>query len=297
MRGALFPGQGAQSPGMGQALVEQFPESAQVFDAVSSITGRNLRELCFNTDEETLRQTQNTQIALFTTSLAAFYALGQTFDVYAGHSVGEFAALTAAGILSLEDGAKLVERRGNLMATAPEGAMSAVLMLNRETLEEICKQASTPESIVVVANDNCPGQLVISGHKDAVERAEPLVSEAKGRAKRLNVGGAFHSPLMEESAVLFREALNQAEFKDGGKVIANCLGEYPTNQSWPELLETQLKSPVRWRESMEFAFAQGCLNFVEFGSGEVLKGMFKRWNPDVTCLSANNPEQINALKS
>lgn len=285
---------------MGKELFSTRPEARAVFEAVQSATGIDVAKLCFESDEETLRQTQNAQIALYTCGVAAYKVLDAHFrevvavDGFAGHSVGEYAALTAAGILSVEDGAKLVQRRGELMAEAGKerpGTMAAVLGLDRDALEAIC--AETP-GIVVIANDNCPGQLVISGEVEAVLAASATASE-KGakRVMPLNVSGAFHSPLMESSAEQLAPALAAAEFKSGGRVYSNVTAQ-PVVQDgkWPDLLVRQLKSPVRWTESIQNMVNEGVSVFIECGGGDVLSGLIKRIDREPKCFRVQDQESL-----
>lgn len=286
MIAVVFPGQGSQRPGMGQDLYKQNSYARQVFDQVEQATGVNVSSLCFNSDEETLRQTQNAQIALYTCGLAAFYAFHDAcptvkFNAAAGHSVGEYAALVAAGILSLEEGAQLVQKRGDIMARAGQlrpGTMAAVLGLDRSEIEQILKTVKS--GTVVVANDNCPGQLVISGDLDAVQEATALLGE-KG-AKRvlpLSVSGAFHSPLMDEPAESMRTALDQAHWQKGELPVYSNVTTKP-GSDWPDLLEKQLKSPVLWTDSVQQMISDGITTFIECGSGEVLTGLLRRINKE-----------------
>lgn len=265
---------------MGRNLVETNAAAKEVFRQVSQTVGLDMEALCFESDEETLRQTQNAQLALFTCGVAAFRAYGaDKVDVVAGHSVGEYAALVAAGVFSLEDGARLVQTRGQLMARSGQshpGTMAAVLGLDRAALDEVCAEAG---GIVVVANDNCPGQLVISGEIDAVKKAGEL-AQAKG-AKRvlpLNVSGAFHSPLMAEPAREMGIALRAATLGALGKPVYCNVTAQPIGDvsEVPDLLERQLASPVRWTETIQNMAADGVDTIIEFGVGEVLCGLIRR---------------------
>lgn len=290
MIAAIFPGQGSQRPGMGKDLHDRYTVAAAVFDAVGAATGLDARRVCFELDEDALRQTQNAQLALYTCGVAAFRAAesnGFVAEVFAGHSVGEYAALAAAGIVAIEDGAKLVQRRGDLMARSGslrKGGMAAVLGMERDALAAVCHRASNEFEIAVIANDNCPGQLVISGDAAAVDRAGALATESGAkRVLPLNVSGAFHSPLMEEAAAAMGEALRQVEFNTGGKVVANVTAQHePEPSRWPYLLEAQLKSPVRWTESVETMRQSGVDRFIEFGVGEVLCGLVRRIDREAT---------------
>lgn len=293
MTAVTFPGQGSQRPGMGRELHDRFAVARETFDQVSSATGLDLPKLCFDTPEQELRQTRNAQLALFTCGVAAYRSLCSLTpswqpEVCAGHSVGEYAALVAAEALSLTDGARLVLRRGELMGTAGEirpGTMAAVLGMDAADLEIVCRESSTESSVAVIANDNCPGQLVISGDVDAVQRASALAGERGAkRVLPLNVSGAFHSPLMEDSAVQMREALNSVSFHPPKfPVVSNVRATAVTiAEDWPDLLEEQLRHCVRWTESVGAMLSSGIRQFVECGSGEVLTGLLKRIDREAT---------------
>jgi len=293
---AVFPGQGSQKVGMGRSLAERYSAARSIFDTVGSATGIDVRELCWGTDEETLRQTQNAQLALFTCSVAAWHVLleaGRSAGAVAGHSVGEYAALVAAGVYRVDDAARLVQIRGSLMAEAGKsapGSMAAVLGLERESLEQACESAG---GLVVIANDNCPGQLVISGEVEAVGRASKAASEmgAKG-VRRLNVSGAFHSPLMETPARCMRESLDEyTASRPEIDVYVNVTSEKLADAlDVPELLEKQLMNPVRWTESVQHMIRDGVTEFVELGSGEVLCGLIRRIDRSVKCGCVNSAE-------
>lgn len=307
MFAVVFPGQGSQKPGMGRAFYEHFAESRAVFEAVGSATGRDIAALCFESDDDTLRQTQNAQIALYTAGLAAYAALkvrleGWTPKAAAGHSVGEYTAIAAAGMITVQDGARLVQLRGELMAASGSvrpGTMAAVLGLEKSEVERVCREASTSSEVVVVANDNCPGQLAISGDVAAVERASKALAEAGAkRVLPLNVSGAFHSPLMEEPAQKMAAALHQTRFAASPEniiVYSNVTAE-PVDlpAGWPVLLETQLKSPVRWTESIRHMRRDEVEVFVECGGGEVLSGLIRRIDGVGKTLKAADPESLEA---
>lgn len=297
MIGVVFPGQGSQTPNMGRELVEVFPAACAIFDEVSAAVGRDLRALCWETDEDTLRQTQNAQIALYTCGLAAWATIRDDMPApgaMAGHSVGEFAALAAAEVMSVADGARLVARRGELMASAGRvrpGGMAAILGLERESLEQVCRESSTEEEVVVIANDNCPGQLVISGDVAAVGRASEAAKVAGAKmAVALNVSGAFHSPLMTDSARSFAEDLAAVEFRAAKiPVFSNVTATAPSGAPWAELLRQQLESPVRWSETMEAWVAAGVAALVECGPGSVLAGLMRRIDRQVPAYSVADP--------
>lgn len=299
MVAVVFPGQGSQAPGMGKALYESSKAARKVFDKVAEATGADVAYLCFESDEDTLRQTQNAQLALFTVGVAAFRALREAAPDLgvkgaAGHSVGEYAALAAAGVIGVSECAILVQKRGDLMARAGNllpGTMAAVLGLDRESVERICEAV---EGVCVVANDNCPGQLVISGDVEAVAGAGEKLKEAGAkRVLPLNVSGAFHSPLMEDSAQSMAVALNLAVISEGEMPVYSNVTATP-GTDWADLLEKQLISPVRWKESVQNMRKDGFDTFIECGHGSVLTGLLRRIDKEATGLAVGDPGSLNA---
>lgn len=294
MVAALFPGQGSQKPGMGQSLFDAHSEARAVFASVSETTGIDVANLCFSADAETLTLTQNAQIALFTCGVAAyqcFVASGRQANLFAGHSIGEYAAIVCSGALSIEDGARLVQRRGELMSQAKAGAMAAVIGLERGPVEEVL---SIIAGVVVVANDNCPGQYVISGEVEAVDTAIPALKEAGAKiVTKLNVSGAFHSPLMVDASMSMRSALDQASFSLGLPVYSNVTAARVDNPSrFPELLELQLCGSVNWSPQMQKMIEDGMTSAYEFGSGKVLAGLMKRIDKEIPVTVVEDAEGL-----
>jgi [acyl-carrier-protein] S-malonyltransferase len=283
----LFPGQGSQYVGMGRDLQAIFPTAQAVFDQADRILGIDLATLCFDGPSDLLDDTWNTQPAILATSIAALRALkerGIANPTYvAGHSMGEFSALVAAGTLSFEDGIKLVRERGRLMKQAGEqspGGMAAVLGLEREPLEAICATAREQSGEYVgIANDNCPGQMVISGATSALEQAMELAKERGAkRAIRLAVSIAAHSPFMAEIAEQFRALLDDTSFHQPAvPLVANATARPLTDPDHiRDALGRQLTSPVRWTESIRWMIEQGATRFIEVGPKDVLTGLLRR---------------------
>lgn len=281
----VFPGQGAQYSGMGKELYENNEEARALFERANEILGFRITDVMFEGTSENLRQTKVTQPAVFLHSVILAKVLGVEPLAVAGHSLGEFSALVVAGALSFEEGLQLVARRAMAMQRACEveqGAMAAVLRLPDVTIEQICESV---EGVVVAANYNCPGQLVISGAVDAVNEACEKMKEAGARrALVLPVGGAFHSPLMEPARKELAEAIEQADFKTPICPIYQNVDALP--HTLPEEIKSnliaQLTAPVRWTHIVENMVADGVKNFVELGPGEVLKGLISKISADVS---------------
>lgn len=273
---------------MGQDFYDREVEARELFDRISEATGRDLRQICFEMDEGELRKTDNAQLALYTVSLVAFRSLwGANSNIegamFAGHSVGEYAALACAGWLDVAEGARIVAKRGQLMARAGDkrpGSMAAVLGLEISEVERACSEAANG-GVCVVANDNCPGQVVISGDFDNMQKACALCSEfGAKRVMPLNVSGAFHSPAMADASKELGEALSEVPFKDSGDAVYSNVTAKPETD-WAPLLGQQLMSRVRWRESVSNMAAHGAQIMIECGTGEVLCGMARRIAPDM----------------
>ncbi len=303
MTAFLFPGQGSQAPGMGADLYAASPEARALFDAADAVLGLSLTGLMFGDDAEALKPTEITQPALFTHSLAADAALrarGIRPGVAAGHSLGEWSALAAAGAVSFEDGLRAVRRRGELMAQARSGAMSAVLGLDAAALEAACQAATEAgEGVVVPANYNDPGQIVISGDAAAVARAGALCTEAGAkRVVPLPVSGAFHSPLMADARAAFAETLDALTISAPTcPVVLNVTAAATTDpdEIRTRLLE-QLTSPVRWAQSLGAMAEMGATRYVEVGTGAVLSGLVRRTlGRDAVTAQAGTSAQIDAL--
>ncbi|QIR86006.1 ACP S-malonyltransferase [Paracoccus sp. AK26] len=307
MRAFVFPGQGAQTIGMGRELAEVYPAAREVFDRVDEALGEKLSELIWTGDIETLTLTQNAQPALMATSMAAFRAMeteGITIrdaNFVAGHSLGEYSALCAAGALTLEDTARLLRLRGQAMQEAVpvgQGAMAAILGLDFATVDRIAREAGG-EGVVQAANDNDPGQVVISGNKDAVERAAAAMKEAGAkRALMLPVSAPFHSVLMQPAAAVMANALAGVDIQPPAvPLVANVRAEAVTEPgAIRRLLVEQVTGTVRWRESIANMAAASVTEFWEIGAGKALSGMIKRIAKDAVVRNVGAPADIAALK-
>jgi [acyl-carrier-protein] S-malonyltransferase len=287
MKAFVFPGQGAQFVGMGKDLYETSPIAKEMFEKANEILGFRITDLMFAGTDEDLRQTKVTQPAIFLHSVILAKTIGNEFkpEMVAGHSLGEFSALVAAGAMSFEDGLKLVYKRALAMQKACEmnpSTMAAVLGLPDTKVEEIC--ASIKNEVVVPANYNCPGQVVISGSNAGIDAAcELLLAAGAKRALKLKVGGAFHSPLMEPAKVELSEAINTTIItKPACPVYQNVstVGETDPAVIKNNLI-AQLTAPVKWTQSVEHMVADGATEFIELGPGNVLQGLVKKIAPQV----------------
>jgi malonyl CoA-acyl carrier protein transacylase len=300
----VFPGQGSQSVGMGSDLITAFPEARAMFQKADDKLGFRLSELILNGPEETLRLTENTQPALLTVSALLYDLLkkkGIKPDYLAGHSLGEYTALYAGGVLNFEDAVYAVRRRGQLMekaVPAGRGSMAAVLGMEPGQLEKICREAETVGESVQLANLNCPGQIVISGTIKGVEKASELAREAGARrVVPLAVSGPFHSALMRPAAGELEKVLDGLPVQDAQiTVIANSTAEpeHAAADIRSHLIE-QLYSPVRWTESIEKLGSLGVDTYVEVGPGRVLSGLIRKIQRGATTIQVNNLETLDVV--
>jgi len=304
----VFPGQGAQSVGMGRDLYEAAAAARAIFDLADATLGFALTRLCFEGPEEALTATENAQPALLTVSAALLAALADSVDVssvvgrrssvVAGHSLGEHSALVAAGAIDIPTALRLVRRRGELMSEARDGGMAAIIGIDEALLEQICREVSLEDAPVVIANYNSPGQLVISGAGAAVERACVLAKERGAkRALPLKVSAAFHSPLMRDAAEGLAAAVAQAAIVDARTPVISNVAAEPLTQADAirrELI-AQVTSPVRWIASVRRMSDEGVDTFVEIGPGSVLTGLIKRIAPDARLVNVSDLASAQAF--
>jgi len=303
----LFPGQGSQAPGMGKDLAERFPAARAVFQAADDAIGVQLSRLCFDGPADELTRTLNAQPALLAHGAAVWAvvrdAIGERAVAAAGHSLGEFTAHHSADALALFDAVRLVRRRGELMFEAGQrrpGAMAAILGTLQVPIEEICDRASSVAGLAVPANYNCPGQIVISGEVAGVEKAMELAREAGAKPIRLNVSGAFHSPLMADAADGLQEALDLAPFADPRFPVFANVNAQPVDDAAlaRRMLVQQLTAPVQWQREMEaLAALHPDALYVEMGPGSVLKGLARKIAPSLKVVACGTASDVDSLLS
>ena len=304
----MFPGQGSQKVGMGKDLYDTFQTARDIFNEVDDAISFKLSDIIFNGDDKELTATENAQPAIMCVSYAFLKCLEKEFNIqtndkikfFAGHSLGEYTALCASGAIDLRSAAKTLRIRGVAMANAcpTGGAMAAIIGLTTETLEEIISSSNFSDSKVQIANDNCVGQIVISGHESAVKLVVEKSLEANARtAVMLDVSGPFHSELMAEAIEPLTNALNTIEIKQPSKpIIANVTASAET-ENFKALLIKQITNRVRWRESLIYAHQHGVTNFVEVGPGKVLSGLAKRTISNANIANINSIESMEAFAS
>lgn len=301
--GFLFPGQGAQSVGMGKDLYEKYPEVKEVYKKASEITGIDIADLTFNQTEEVLSETKNTQIAILTMCLGILEILKKNKinpDISAGLSLGEYSALASANAMSFEDVVRIVKKRGEFMQNAvPDGewAMAAILGLEDEKVDEVCKLVKN--GFVVPANYNCPGQVAVSGDKKGIEEIIEKAKEAGAkRAIELKTSGPFHTEKLVDASAELKEELKNIEINfPKTKVIKNIdAEEYTENDDIKDILSKHVINPVRFSKTIQNMLNQGIDTFIEIGPGKVLTGFVKKVNKDVKCININNVESLeNAI--
>ncbi len=307
-RAFVFPGQGSQFIGMGKDLAESFTDARDVFNEIDESLSQNLSKMMFDGDENELNLTENTQAALMAMSMAVVNVLQNQGGIelekhcafVAGHSLGEYSALTAAGVISLSDSAKLLKLRGTSMQKAVPvgvGSMAAILGLDFDAVVQIAKEAAGEETCSA-ANDNSDGQVVVSGHKEAVQRAVDLATERGARkAIILQVSAPFHCELMAPAAEAMRPALDETSFNAPiVPIVANVTASSENNpKTLKDYLIEQITGTVRWRESVLYMRDQGVEEMIELGAGKVLSGLARRIDRSIACESVGNPEQIENL--
>jgi len=300
---SVFPGQGSQMPGMGKTWHEEFAVARELFELASDSLGIDFKKLCFEADENELAKTENTQPSLFLVGCIGFKILEQELGfkpiAVAGHSLGEYVALANAGAISFEDGIKTVRRRGELMALAAggsRGGMMAVLGMTPPEVDLLCTEARNGE-VLVPANFNAPGQVVISGDAASLDRAQEILRSKKKKGIRLKVSGAFHSPLMEKAATGLADFLAGINFNSSRfPVISNLEAKpYPGPDSARDLLIKQVTSPVRWEESVRYLNESNPGLFIEIGPGQVLSGLIRRILPEAKVCNFCDARDLNQL--
>ena len=301
-RAFLFPGQGAQVVGMGKDIYEKYDEAKKIYEEASKISGIDVKKLCFEGPEEELNKTENTQITILTTSLAILEVLkakGIEADIATGLSLGEYGALIYSGMISFEDGIKLIQKRGYYMGNLlpdEKFSMAAIIGLNSEKIEEVCKEISKKDKFIVVANYNCSAQTVISGEESAIDEAMEQLKEAGAkRAIKLNTSGPFHTIQLEKAKEAYQEELVNIDFNldTKVKVIKNIDGTYyTTNDSVKEILANHIVSPVRFDKAIQLMEKEGVEEYLEIGPGKTLTGFVKKDNKEAKTFNINNVDSL-----
>lgn len=304
----LFPGQGAQTVGMCKDIYEKYKEARDIYEKASEVSGIDIKKLCFDGPEEILMKTENTQIAILTTSIAILKVIenkGIKADIAVGLSLGEYVALIYGGYISFEDGIKLIQKRGYYMENFVEGeeiceySMAAVIWLNTEKIEKICKELRESGKFVVPANYNCSSQTVISGTSNAIDIAiEKLRENGAKRVIKLKTSGPFHTEKLEKASELFKKELKKVKFENGNgvKVIKNIDGEFYAEQdNFEEILSKHIVSPVRFDKAIQLMKNQKVDRFIEIGPGKTLTGFVKKDYPEAELYNVNNLDSLEKI--
>ena len=301
-RAFLFPGQGAQIVGMGKDIYERYDEAKKIYDEASKISSIDVKKLCFEGPEEELNQTENTQIAILTTSLAILEVLkakGIKADIATGLSLGEYGALIYAGIISFEDGIKLIQKRGYYMGNMipdEKFSMAAVIGLDSKKIEEVCKQIAQEDKFIVVANYNCSVQTVISGEEKAIDEAMKVLKEVGAkRVIKLNTSGPFHTIKLEKAKQAYEKELENIKFNmnNSAKVIKNIDGTYYNeNDNIKEILANHIISPVRFDKAIKLMEEEKVDEYIEIGPGRTLTGFIKKENREANTFNINSLESL-----
>jgi len=292
----IFPGQGSQFVGMGKDIYE-IDDAKLIINKANDVLGFDIKKIMFEGPEDILTDTKNAQPAILTVSIALFTLLkkkGIDYQGVAGHSLGEYSAYVASGRLDFEDALNLVRERGRLMSEVEpgKGMMAAVMKIDDQKVEDICKEYDK----VVPANYNCPGQLVISGDKEQMQKVIEKIKEKGGRVIPLNVSGAFHSPLMKDAAKKFRSTLDSVSFKDSKIALYSNVDALPvSNDHERDLLEKQIYSSVKWTQTINNMIKDGFTTFIEVGPGKVLTGLVKKINKDINVINVSDFNSLDSI--